>query len=149
MVLFLLCKINKKGSFTYSLSNLMKSKFLVFFWGFFWHSGVPLPNTHTNKENKERKKEKVRQKEYENPQEVSVVLTLLEFAVIKIIQSFNVLYKFSKIRVPPEVNNKAQASCECQMWQQIALWCLGSKCLGSELNARADTTIMYFSVKMS
>lgn len=97
-----------------------------------------MPNAHTKSE---------REKEHKSPQDVTVVLPLLKFPVIKIIQSFYVLYNFSKIRVPPEVNNKARASCECQMWQQIALWCLGSKCLGSELSARADTSIMYFFVK--
>ena len=75
----------------------------------------------TNRTKKKRKTEKVREKEYDIPQEAPFVLPLLKFPVIKIIQSFYVLYNFSKIRVPPEVNNKAQASCECQMWQQIAL----------------------------
>lgn len=102
-----------------------------------------LPNIHTER----KKREGEREKKYKNPQEVLVVLNLLTFLIIKIIQAFYVLYNCSKIRVAPEVNNKVWASCECQMWQQIALWCLGCKCLGSELSARADTSIMYFFVK--
>lgn len=47
-----------------------------------------------------------------------------------------------------EVNNKAVwGSCEGQMWQQISLWWLGSKCLGSELSSRAETSITHFSVR--
>lgn len=108
-------------------------------------------HAHTCKQTKQRERERNREserkKENKNLQEVPAVLPLLKFPVIKIIQSFYVLYNFSKIRVAPEVNNKARASCECQMWQQIALWCLGNKCLGSELSSSADTSIMYFFVK--
>lgn len=66
-------------------------------------------------------------KEHNNCQEVPVVKNS---PVIKIIQSFYVLCNLSKIREFPEVNSKARASCECQMWQQIALWCLVKQMFG-------------------